>query len=105
MNEKLFNIDYLKHLCQKFSLSPSKDYGQNYLINPEVIEEIIGVAKVTQKGYNSRSGSGFGILTLDLAAKFQKNYWLLKLKKIGKCIGKKSARVWPQPADNFGKII
>ncbi len=72
MNEKLFNVDYLKHLCQKFQLRPSKEYGQNYLINPEVIETMIAASGVTKKDILVEVGPGFGILTLDLAAKVKK---------------------------------
>lgn len=72
MNEKLFNVDYLKHLCAKFQLRPSKEYGQNYLINPEVIEMIIAVSGVNKKDTVVEVGPGFGILTLDLAAKVKK---------------------------------
>ncbi len=72
MNEKLFNVDYLKHLCAKFQLRPSKEYGQNYLINPEVIDMAIAVSGVTKKDTVVEVGPGFGILTLDLAAKAKK---------------------------------
>lgn len=72
MNEKLFNVDYLKHLCAKFQLRPSKEYGQNYLINPEVIETMIAASGVTKKDTVIEVGPGFGILTLDLAAKVKK---------------------------------
>ncbi len=72
MNEKLFNVDYLKHLCAKFQLRPSKEYGQNYLINPEVIGMMIAASGVTKKDTVVEVGPGFGILTLDLAAKVKK---------------------------------
>ncbi len=72
MNEKLFNVDYLKHLCFKFQLRPSKEYGQNYLINPEAIEMVIVASGVNKKDTVVEVGPGFGILTLDLAAKVKK---------------------------------
>ncbi|MFA6547632.1 MAG: 16S rRNA (adenine(1518)-N(6)/adenine(1519)-N(6))-dimethyltransferase RsmA [Candidatus Magasanikbacteria bacterium] len=72
MNEKLFNIDYLKHLCQKYSLRPSKEYGQNYLINPEVIDTMITVSGVNKKDTVVEVGPGFGILTLSLMEKVKK---------------------------------
>jgi 16S rRNA (adenine1518-N6/adenine1519-N6)-dimethyltransferase len=86
MNEKLFNTDYLKHLCQKYGLRPSKNYGQNYLINPEVIEEIVKVANLTKKDTIIEVGPGFGILTFALCERAKKvvafeiekkleNYW------------------------------
>jgi len=66
MTEKLFNIDYLKHLCQKYNLTPSREYGQNYLINPEVIMTMVESAKVNKKSTVVEVGPGFGVLTLAL---------------------------------------
>jgi len=87
MNDKLFNTDYLKHLCQKYGLRPSKNYGQNYLINPEVIEEIMAAADLTSKDTVVEVGPGFGILTFSVCEAAKKvvafeiekkleNYWL-----------------------------
>lgn len=72
MNEKLFNVDYLKHLCAKFQLRPSKEYGQNYLINSEVIDMILAASGVKKTDTVIEVGPGFGILTLDLATKVKK---------------------------------
>lgn len=80
MNEKLFNIDYLKHLCAKFQLRPSKEYGQNYLINPQVIDTMIAVSGVNKKDTVVEVGPGFGILTLDLADKV-KNLLSFEIEK------------------------
>jgi len=68
----LFNTDYLKHLCQKFGLAPSKHYGQNYLLDAEVIEEMLVAAELTSEDTVVEVGPGFGILTLALAAKAKK---------------------------------
>lgn len=69
MHEKLFNPDYLLHLCQKYGLRPSKKYGQNYLINPEVIDHIVEVSELTHDDVVVEVGPGFGVLTLALAEK------------------------------------
>lgn len=72
MNYKLFNSDYLKHLCQKHGLRPSKKYGQNYLIEPEVIEEILTAGDLSSDDTVVEVGPGFGILTFALAEKVKK---------------------------------
>ena len=41
---KLFNEDHLMHLANKFGLRPSRGYGQNFLIDEEVIEKIIAAS-------------------------------------------------------------
>ncbi len=101
MNEKLFNVDYLKHLCAKFQLRPSKEYGQNYLINPEVIDMIIAVSGVNKKDTVIEVGPGFGILTLDLAAKVKKLLAFEIEKKLEAYWQEISSRLAQSQEDNF----
>ena len=65
----LFNPDYLLSLCKKYNLTPSKQYGQNYLIDEAVIEKIITAAEIHDNDAVVEVGPGFGALTLTLAAK------------------------------------
>lgn len=101
MNEKLFNIDYLKHLCAKFQLRPSKEYGQNYLINPQVIDSMIAVSGVNKKDVVVEVGPGFGILTLDLAAKVKKLLSFEIEKKLLPYWEEISSRLAQTKEDNF----
>lgn len=68
----LYNIDYLKHLCQKYDLIPSKKYGQNFLINEEPIEKMLEAGGVKNDDVVVEVGPGFGVLTLALAEKAKK---------------------------------
>ncbi len=72
MQEKLFNEDYLKHLCQKYGLTPSKKYGQNYLVNPEPIEKMVNAADINKDDVVVEVGPGFGVLTSALAEQAKK---------------------------------
>ncbi len=92
MNPKLFDHQYLKHLCQKYGLTPSKKYGQNFLINPEPIEKMIETAEIKPDDVIVEVGPGFGVLTLALVEKATKvlsfeiekkiePYWSEELKK------------------------
>lgn len=63
----LYNPDYLLSLCRKHGLSPSKKYGQNYLLDEEVIDAMIQAGEVTQQDTVVEVGPGFGILTIPLA--------------------------------------
>ena len=63
----LTNPDYLLSLCKKFGLTPSKKYGQNYLLDPEVITTLLEAGEVTKNDTIVEVGSGFGVLTLPLA--------------------------------------
>jgi len=67
--EKLFNPDYLFHLCQKYSLRPSKQYGQNFLLNEKVVEKMIEAGEINKKDTVVEVGPGFGVLTLPLCEK------------------------------------
>ncbi|MFH2018754.1 MAG: rRNA adenine dimethyltransferase family protein, partial [bacterium] len=69
MSQKLFNPDYLYHLCQKYKLSPSKKYGQNFLIDPEPIAKMIEAAEIKKKDTVVEIGPGFGVLTFALVEK------------------------------------
>lgn len=69
MTDKLYNPDYLNSLCKNYGLRPSRQYGQNYLINPEVIEKMIEAADIKKTDTIVEIGPGFGVLTLALAEK------------------------------------
>jgi 16S rRNA (adenine1518-N6/adenine1519-N6)-dimethyltransferase len=72
MNQKLFNEDYLRHLCQLYDIIPSKKYGQNFLIDPEPVEEIIEAAEIKAGETVVEVGPGFGVLTFALSEKVKK---------------------------------
>lgn len=68
----LTNTDYLLHLCLKYSLRPSKKYGQNYLISPEPIEKMLEAGAVGPNDTVVEVGPGFGVLTFELATHAKK---------------------------------
>lgn len=57
----------LKYLCEKYHLTPSKQYGQNYLVSDVPINKIIEAAKLSKDDVIVEVGPGFGILTFSLA--------------------------------------
>lgn len=72
MNKNLFKPTYLKELCQKYGLSPSKKYGQNYLVSEGVIDKIIEASDLKKTDTVIEVGPGFGVLTFALAEKVGK---------------------------------
>ncbi len=66
---KLFNPDYLNSLCKKYSLTPSKKYGQNYLLDEQVIAHMLEAGNVSSKDTVIEVGPGFGVLTIPLLEK------------------------------------
>ncbi len=67
MSRKLFKVTYLKEICKQYGFSPSKKYGQNFLIQEWPIKKILEAAGVTKKDTVIEIGPGFGILTFALA--------------------------------------
>lgn len=76
----------LRELCAQYDLTPSKKYGQNYLIQDWPIEKMIEAAGVSKNDTIVEIGPGFGVLTFSLAEKAGKviafeiekkleNYW------------------------------
>jgi len=57
----------LQRLTKECGLRPSKDFGQNYLLRPEPVEEMLAVANVSKEDVVVEVGPGFGVLTLALA--------------------------------------
>ena len=72
MNKNLFKTTYLKELCQKYGLSPSKKYGQNYLVSEGVIDKIIEASDLKKTDTVIEVGPGFGVLTFALVEKVEK---------------------------------
>lgn len=90
--DTLYNPEYLEKLCRKYHLTPSKNYGQNFLVNQEPIEKMLEAAEVSPLDQAVEVGPGFGVLTLSLAERVQKiiafeiekklqPYWHEQLKK------------------------
>lgn len=68
--ENLYNKT--KFMLNKYKLSANKNLGQNFLINDEVVEKIVGSAEVNEEDLVIEIGPGLGNLTeylLDRAGK------------------------------------
>lgn len=57
----------IKQLCQEYSLHPSKQYGQHYLISDAPIRKMIEAAELSKDDTVVEIGPGFGVLTLAIA--------------------------------------
>ncbi len=70
--QEIYNPSYLKKLCEEYSLTPSKKYGQNYLISDRPIKEMIKAGELDKNDTVIEIGPGFGILTLALSPRVKK---------------------------------
>lgn len=66
MNSQLFNPSYLKELCVQYHLQPSKEYGQNYLLNAAPILAMVKAGAIEKTDTIVEVGPGFGVLTFAL---------------------------------------
>jgi 16S rRNA (adenine1518-N6/adenine1519-N6)-dimethyltransferase len=67
----LYNPEHLQKLCRIYHLTPSKKYGQNFLIDPAIIEIILEVAELSSSDTVLEVGPGLGVLTEKLAPRVQ----------------------------------
>ena len=63
---KLIKPSHLKELCKQYGLTPSKKYGQNFLISETPIKKMLDAADIKKGDRVIEIGSGFGVLTFAL---------------------------------------
>lgn len=63
----MISIKIVKNLLKKYKVSPSKKFGQNFLIDRSVLRKIITIANLQSKDVILEIGPGTGILTQGLA--------------------------------------
>lgn len=71
---KMISPTELKLLCEKYGLSPSKAYGQNYLIHEKPILDILEAGELIPDDIVVEIGPGFGELTLPVSQRVKKVY-------------------------------
>ncbi len=62
----------LKKILKKYNLKPKKYFGQNFLIEKEVLKHILKAAELKKTDIVIEVGPGFGSLTKELAKKVKK---------------------------------
>ena len=67
MREKLGNPKNTIEVIQKYQFAFQKKFGQNFLIDPHVLDKIIGAAGVTNEDMVLEIGPGIGTMTQYLA--------------------------------------
>lgn len=59
----------IPQLCARYGLRPSRQYGQNFLLDEAVLDKIIAAAELSKNDAVVEIGPGFGALTFKLAEK------------------------------------
>ena len=65
----LYKLSVIKEICDKFGFSFSKNFGQNFLTDRNILEKIVEVSAVDKDYGVIEIGPGFGVLTQFLLEK------------------------------------
>jgi 16S rRNA (adenine1518-N6/adenine1519-N6)-dimethyltransferase len=68
----LTDIHTLRHLLHAHRMHPHKAFGQNFLVDRAVLEQIIAAAELTQDEQVLELGAGTGVLTRELAERVRR---------------------------------
>ncbi|MFH1582602.1 MAG: 16S rRNA (adenine(1518)-N(6)/adenine(1519)-N(6))-dimethyltransferase RsmA [bacterium] len=63
------SLNYVKDILKKYTISPSKGLGQNFLIDKEAVKRVIKAAELNSEDIVLEIGPGLGVLTQELAKK------------------------------------
>ena len=66
MNERLYSPSHLKAVLEKFGFSFKKFYGQNFLIDGNIVKAIVNGAKIGKDDCVLEIGPGVGTMTEEI---------------------------------------
>ena len=72
MENRLYQSSYLAEILKKFNFSFSKSLGQNFLIDGNIVKNIVEKSGITDEDIALEIGPGFGTLTEELALNAKK---------------------------------
>lgn len=72
MGNRLYQSSYLAEILKKFNFSFSKSLGQNFLIDGNIVKNIVEKSGITDEDIVLEIGPGFGTLTEELALNAKK---------------------------------
>ncbi|MGI6413376.1 MAG: 16S rRNA (adenine(1518)-N(6)/adenine(1519)-N(6))-dimethyltransferase RsmA [Syntrophomonadaceae bacterium] len=64
-----FSVTQVKKILKQYNIHPKKRYGQNFLIDQNILDKIISLSAITKKDTIVEIGAGLGALTFKLAEK------------------------------------
>ena len=73
-NMDLTNIDTINNLLKEESTSPQKQFGQNFLLDKEVLQKLVEGAEITNEDIVVEVGPGIGTVTKELAEQAEQVY-------------------------------
>lgn len=71
-DNRLYSPKYVKHIINKYGFKFSKSLGQNFLIDGNIVRNIVKGANITKEDYVLEIGPGIGTLTEELGLNAKK---------------------------------
>ncbi len=68
----LCDIRTVRDIMSLYNLTPRKEFGQNFLTNPAVVEDIAAACSDTKQATVLEIGPGMGVLTRELACRYRR---------------------------------
>ncbi len=65
----LYSIARIQEILDKYNLKADKRFGQNFLIDVNILNRIVNTAEITKDDFVLEIGPGLGVLTYELAKK------------------------------------
>ena len=66
---KLYELENIKQILRHHNLWAKKGFGQNFLINKDILDSILNAQEITKEDTIVEIGPGIGVLTKELAQK------------------------------------
>ncbi|MBI4261901.1 ribosomal RNA small subunit methyltransferase A [Candidatus Uhrbacteria bacterium] len=61
------SLENIKELCEQYGITPRRERGQNFLIDPKVLGDVVDAAALSNTDTVLEIGPGFGVLTEQLS--------------------------------------
>lgn len=97
----LANISAAREIIAAYNLHAKKSFGQNFLINDEIVKKILNLAKVEQGEYVTEIGPGYGTLTVALARTGANILAVEKDKKMINILAENLEKYCPEHIENI----
>ncbi|PIZ00140.1 ribosomal RNA small subunit methyltransferase A [bacterium (Candidatus Howlettbacteria) CG_4_10_14_0_8_um_filter_40_9] len=94
----LTSVKIIKEIQKSFKVSAKKSFGQNFLIDKSVVDDLVGTADITKEDTVLEIGPGLGVVTRELLAKagkvvvLEKDRNMIEILRIT-CLGKNNLEI------------
>ncbi len=70
--KSLYSVENIRDICNRYNFSLSKKYGQNFLLDPNIVSKISKAIDISKEDVVIEIGVGFGVLTREISKSAKK---------------------------------